>query len=72
LDDILVFSSTREEHLEHTQIVFDWLRKKWVKIKIKKCGFLQEYLGFVINKNGISPYKNKVKVIRSLKHLQLL
>jgi hypothetical protein len=23
LDDILVFSSTREEHLEHTQIVFD-------------------------------------------------
>ena len=26
LDDILVFSSTLEEHLEHTQIVFDRLR----------------------------------------------
>jgi hypothetical protein len=39
LDEILVFSSTLEEHLEHTQIVFDRLRKKWFKIKIKKMWF---------------------------------
>jgi hypothetical protein len=37
---------------------------------LNHCGFLQEekkYLGFVINQNGISPDKDKVKVIRSLK-----
>lgn len=36
LDDILVFSSTLEEHLEHTQIVFDRLRKNGLKLKLKK------------------------------------
>jgi len=70
LENMLVFSSTLEEHLEHTQIVFDRLRKNGLKLKLKKCGFLQEettYLGFVINQQGISPDKDKVKVIRSLK-----
>jgi hypothetical protein len=70
LDDILVFSHTLEEHLEHTKIVFDRFRKNGLKLKLKKCGFLQEeteYLGFAFNQNGINPDKEKVKVIRSLK-----
>ena len=38
LDDILVVSSTFEEHLKHTQIIFDRLRHD-LKLKLKKCEF---------------------------------
>jgi hypothetical protein len=52
LDDILIFSETAEEHLEHIQRVFDRLRQHGLKLKLKKCCFFQEqteYLGFIIN-----------------------
>ena len=41
LDDILVFSATLEEHLEHLSIIFDKLRQHKLKLKLKKCGFLK-------------------------------
>lgn len=69
LDDILVFSKTLEEHLQHCQAVFDKLRKHHLKLKLKKCSFLQtetKYLGFVITQNGIKPDQQKVDAIRSL------
>ena len=28
LDDILVFSKNLDEHLQHLQLVFEWLRKE--------------------------------------------
>ena len=28
LDDILIFSKTLDEHLQHLQLVFEWLRKE--------------------------------------------
>ena len=40
-----------------------------MKLKLKKCSFLQletQYLGFIINSNGISPDPKKVEAIRSL------
>jgi hypothetical protein len=39
LDDILIFSSTLEEHLKHIQIVFDRLRTHNLRLKLKKCSF---------------------------------
>ena len=39
LDDILVYSATLEEHLEHLSIIFDKLRQHKLKLKLKKCGF---------------------------------
>ncbi|MCG8078877.1 MAG: DDE-type integrase/transposase/recombinase [Candidatus Thiodiazotropha taylori] len=69
LDDILIFSRTLEEHLTHIQNVFDRLRKHSLRLKLKKCSFLKSetnYLGFVINDNGIKPEEKKVNVIKSL------
>jgi hypothetical protein len=69
LDDILVFSSTFEEHLAHLNVLFEKLRKHPLKLKLKKCGFLKtetNYLGFIINKDGIKPDQKKVEAIRSL------
>ena len=69
LDDILVFSPTLEDHLKHLDIVFDRLRQHDLKLKLKKCMFLKsetQYLGFIINKDGIKPEPKKVEAIRSL------
>ena len=69
IDDILVFSSSINEHFQHLQAVFNRLRRHGLKIKLAKCQFLMaetKYLGFVINKQGIKPDDDKVKVIRSM------
>ena len=69
LDDIMVFSSTLEEHLEHLSIIFGKLRQHNLKLKLKKCSFLQletNYLGFVISEEGIKPDKKKIEPIKSL------
>ena len=69
LDDILVFSLTLEDHLQHLDTIFDRLRKHDLKLKLKKCNFLESetnYLGFIIGKDGIKPDPKKVEAIRSL------
>ena len=69
LDDILIYSATLEEHIVHIQQVFDRLRQHALKLKLKKCHFLQSetnYLGFVVNENGIKPDPKKVEAIQSI------
>ena len=69
LDEILVFSNSIREHLQHLQSVFNQLRKHGLKIKLPKCQFMiveTKYLGFVINKKGIKPDDDKIEVIRSM------
>ena len=41
LDDIMVFSLTLEEHLKQLSIIFGKLRQHNLKLKLKKCSFLQ-------------------------------
>ncbi|KAL9977038.1 hypothetical protein ACROYT_G014400 [Oculina patagonica] len=38
LDDIIIFSATFEEHLEHTRMVLQRLQEHGVKLKPQKCG----------------------------------
>ena len=69
LDDIMVFSSTLEEHLEHLSIIFGKLRQHNLKLKLKICSFLlleTNYLGFVISEEGIKPDEKKIEAIISL------
>eukprot|EP00253_Pinus_taeda_P033278 PITA_33278 len=56
LDDILIFSKTREEHLRHVRRELEKLQQNKLLINLKKCTFLQReliYLGFVIAKNEL-------------------
>ena len=65
----MVFSPTLEDHLQHLDTIFDRLRKHALKLKLKKCNFLESetnYLGFIIGKDGIKPDPKKVEAIRSL------
>ena len=71
IDDILIFSTTIEEHLKHIQIIFERLRQHGLKLKLKKCNFIQKetnYLSFVIDENGIRPDKDKVEAIRRMQN----
>uniref|UniRef100_A0A453AMQ4 Reverse transcriptase domain-containing protein n=1 Tax=Aegilops tauschii subsp. strangulata TaxID=200361 RepID=A0A453AMQ4_AEGTS len=57
MDDILVFSFTLEEHLEHLQSVFDILKEQQLFVKESKCAFAQqspEYLGHIISDKGVA------------------
>lgn len=66
LDDIVIYSSTIEEHLQRLKKVLDCLRGSNLKLKPSKCNFFQEsviYLGHIITKDGIKPNPEKVLAI---------
>ncbi|KAK8929046.1 hypothetical protein KSP39_PZI017906 [Platanthera zijinensis] len=66
-DDILIYSHTEPDHLEHLRLLFDILRKEKLFINLKKCSFLAEsvhFLGFIISASGVSVDPEKVQSIR--------
>lgn len=66
-DDILVYSGGEDEHLAHLRIVFDILKQHSLFIKEKKCTFAApriEYLGHVIDQNGVYMDPQKIESIK--------
>jgi hypothetical protein len=66
LDDILIFSRSRTEHVEHVRAVLQCLKEEKLLINLKKCTFMQRelvYLGFVVSKEGLKMDPEKVKAI---------
>ena len=66
LDDILVFSSTLEEHIAHIRKALERLRTAKLYARLHKCAFFQrrvEYLGFNVSAESIQPSQDKVKAI---------
>ena len=58
LDDILVFSRTFQDHMEHLAKVINRLRDVNLKLKPPKCKFARrevEYLGHFITPGGLKP-----------------
>ena len=71
LDDILIYSATKEEHLTHLKKVFDLLREHKLYAKESKCDFFQtkiHYLGHVISTQGIQMDMAKVNAILHWPH----
>ena len=68
LDDILVISSTWEEHLQNLELVIERLKKAGLCLKPKRCAFARQevtYLGHVISEAGISVDSTKIEKIQS-------
>lgn len=66
LDDLLIYSRTPEEHLQHLESVFRLLREHKLFAHPKKCSFAQtqiEFLGHIVSKDGIAVDPKKVKAI---------
>jgi len=56
IDDVLIFSRTMQEHLNHLRQVLERLRRAGLKLKPSKCHFIRqsvEYLGHVIMPQGL-------------------
>jgi hypothetical protein len=67
-DDILVYSKTWEEHLQHLRQVFQLLARDQWHIKLSKCKFGQTsiaYLGHVISENGVATDPAKIAAVVS-------
>ena len=66
MDDIIIYSNSMEEHLEHVRQVFQTLREAQLKVKIEKCTFGQEsveFLGHVLKGGRIWMRPEKQQVI---------
>ncbi|GJR39271.1 putative reverse transcriptase domain-containing protein [Tanacetum coccineum] len=70
IDDILIYSKTREEHVEHLRLVLELLKKEKLYEKFSKCEFsLREVqlLRHVINGNGIHVDPSKIEAVKNWK-----
>ncbi|RVW27161.1 Transposon Ty3-I Gag-Pol polyprotein [Vitis vinifera] len=81
IDDIVVKSKTREQHILHLQEVFYLLRKYDMKLNPSKCAFgvsAGKFLGFMVSQRGIEVSPDQVKAVmetpppRNKKELQRL
>ncbi|RVX02879.1 Retrovirus-related Pol polyprotein from transposon 17.6 [Vitis vinifera] len=66
IDDILVYSRSREENEDHLSIVLQTLRDKQLYAKLKKCEFWLDRISFlrhVVSNDGISVDPGKVDVV---------
>ncbi|GJS20600.1 putative reverse transcriptase domain-containing protein [Tanacetum coccineum] len=66
IDDILIYSKTQEEHVEHLRLVLEQLKKEKLYAKFSKCESWQRevwFLGHVINGNEIHVDPSKIEAI---------
>ena len=67
LDDILIFSKTREEHIQHVREVLTRLRAQKLYGKLSKCSLFQrevQFLGHRIGQDGLAVSQDKVTAVR--------
>lgn len=67
LDDLLIFSKTLEEHIQHVEAVLAQLQRVKLYCRLGKCQFFQHqvpYLGHVVSAKGIEVDQSKVQVIK--------
>ncbi|GJZ79643.1 putative reverse transcriptase domain-containing protein, partial [Tanacetum coccineum] len=70
IDDILIYSKTQEEHVEHLRLVLELLKREKLYAKFSKCEFwLREvqFLGHVINGNRIHVDPSKIEAVKNWK-----
>ncbi|KAK9529796.1 hypothetical protein VZT92_013867 [Zoarces viviparus] len=67
LDDLLIMGHTEKEHLHNLQKVLQRLQENGLRVKRSKCEVGKtrvEYLGHVLDEQGIHPSKDKVRAIQ--------
>ena len=69
LDDIIIYSSSPEEHLQHIKTVFEKLRHAKLSMKLSKCHFFAkeiQYLRHILGMEGIKPVPAKTEAIKAM------
>jgi hypothetical protein len=68
IDDVIIYSTTWETHLQQLETVLQRLEEARLVIKLSKCTFASPsvtYLGHIISKNGIQPDPTKLTAIKN-------
>jgi hypothetical protein len=66
IDDILIYSKTKEEHVEHLRVVLTRLREQQLYAKFSKCEFWLATIPFlvhILSAEGVAVDPSKVKDI---------
>lgn len=75
LDDVIIFSSTLEEHETRLLHVLQQLRENGLKLSPSKCHFFQSsvrYLGHIVSSKGVETDPEKVSALRTWPRPQTL
>ena len=67
IDDLLIASTSPEEHIHHLRLIFERLRDHGIVINPQKCHFGEvslDFLGHHVDSHGIYPLPDKVQAIR--------
>ena len=70
LDDVIIFSETAEQHLNHIQVVLTRLNQANLKLKKSRFAFFQKelhYLGHCLTTDGIKSQTEMIKAISEMK-----
>lgn len=71
LDDVIVFSSSVDEHLSRLDAALSRLQHEGLKVKLEKCSFFQkevQYLGHLISQDGVSTDPSKIAAVGDWPH----
>ena len=75
IDDIIIYSNTFEEHIEHLKDVLARLKKANIVLKPSKCSVAQqeiEYLGHIVGKGLLKPMISNTTKVKEAKIPQTL
>ncbi len=67
LDDIIIYSITLKEHVQHVSQVLKCLNKRDLRLKSEKCEFHREevnFLEFVVGRHEIRMNLEKIKAVK--------
>lgn len=67
MDDILIYSKSYADHLQHLRSVLQLLAQHHLTVMMSKCSFAQQsisYLGHVISAKGVSTEPAKISAVR--------
>ena len=70
LDDVIVFSKTFDQHLDHVAEVMTDLQEAGFSLNLKKCDFFKnkvDYLGHVVRPGKLAVAQKKIKAIEELR-----
>lgn len=67
MDDIIIFSSSLQEHITSIKLVFQRLIENNMKIQLDKSEFMHktvEFLGHIVTPEGIKPNPKKIEAVK--------
>ncbi|GKB61786.1 putative reverse transcriptase domain-containing protein [Tanacetum coccineum] len=68
IDDILIYSSNKEEHANHLRIILELLKKEKLYAKFSKCDFwihIVKSLGHIIDSQGLHVDPAKIEAVKN-------